>query len=68
MTTMTESAKVRRINELCSGAGPCHLPQPLGLLKRANRYVGVHPSIGGQALDEEITEFIPATQRQEQQL
>lgn len=27
------------------------------LLKRANRYVSVHPSIGGQQLGEKITEF-----------
>ncbi|WP_314408823.1 hypothetical protein [Pseudomonas kuykendallii] len=37
-------------------------PEPLlaalALLKRANRYVGVHASIGGQKLGAEITEFI----------
>jgi hypothetical protein len=27
------------------------------LLKRANRYVSVHPSIGGQQLGEQITNF-----------
>lgn len=32
--------------------------EALALLKRANRYVGVHASIGGQKLGAEITEFI----------
>lgn len=67
MCGMTESATVRRINEQCAGACQTALPEAIALLKRANRYVGVHPSIGGQKLGAEITEFIAAIARQEQQ-
>lgn len=48
-------------------SGLAKSPQQLGieqllrksadLLKRANRYVSVHPSIGGQQLGEQITNF-----------
>ncbi|MBG6972435.1 hypothetical protein I5G25_31200 [Pseudomonas aeruginosa] len=38
------------------------------LLKRANRYVGVHHSIGAMDLRTEIVEFIAASERQEQGL
>lgn len=65
MHGMTDSAQVRRINEQCAG---CQITQPLeralALLRRANRYVGVHPSIGGQKLGTEITEFIAELTRQ----
>lgn len=44
------------------------LAHAIALLKRANRYVGVHPSIGGQQLGTTITEFIAAYERKEQQL
>ena len=64
MSGMTDSAQVRRINEQCSGCqNTAPLEQAIALLKRANRYVGVHPSIGGQALGVEITEFIAAQNR-----
>jgi len=43
---------------------PDPLPAALALLKRANRYVGVHASIGGQKLGAEITEFIASAGRQ----
>ena len=38
------------------------LPAALALLKRANRYVGVHASIGGQKLGVETAEFIASHQ------
>ncbi|HBP1806229.1 hypothetical protein IPC1218_11160 [Pseudomonas aeruginosa] len=38
------------------------------LLKRANRYVGVHNSIGAMDLSTEIVEFIAAIERQEKGL
>lgn len=41
------------------------LAQAIALLKRANRYVGVHSSIGGQQLGATITEFIAAYERKE---
>lgn len=43
---------------------PDPLPAALALLKRANRYVSVHASIGGQKLGAEITEFIARAGRQ----
>lgn len=43
------------------------LAQAIALLKRANRYVGVHPSIGGQQLGTTITEFIAAYERHKEQ-
>lgn len=64
MNGMTESHAVGLINAQAKGFT---LAQAIELLKRANRYVGVHPSIGGQKLGEEITEFIAATQRKEPQ-
>ena len=60
---MTNSHAVNLINAQVKGLT---LAQALDLLKRANRYVGVHPSIGGQRLGEEIAEFIAASQRQEE--
>lgn len=65
MSEMTESATARRISEQCAGAVDTTLPAAIALLKRANRYVGVHPTIGGQKLGEEITEFIASYARQE---
>jgi hypothetical protein len=65
MNGMTDSHAVGLINAQAKGIT---LAAALDLLKRANRYVGVHPSIGGQKLGTEITEFIAATQRQEQRL
>ncbi|MER0990744.1 hypothetical protein AAA626_28635 [Pseudomonas aeruginosa] len=38
------------------------------LLKRANRYVGVHNSIGAMDLSTEIVEFIATIERQEKGL
>lgn len=63
---MTESAAARRIADQCSGA--CHqtMDDAIKLLKRANRYVGTHSSIGGQELGVEITEFIGAYERREE--
>ncbi|MCY1454722.1 hypothetical protein D9M71_718050 [compost metagenome] len=43
------------------------LAQAIALLKRANRYVGTHSSIGGQQLGVVITEFIAAYERQKEQ-
>ena len=39
------------------------LTAALELLKRANRYVGTHSSIGGQKLSAEIVEFIARMER-----
>lgn len=63
MNGMTDSHAVGLINAQAKGIT---LAEAIDLLKRANRYVGVHPSIGGQKLGTEITEFIAATARQEQ--
>jgi len=63
MTTMTESPTVQRINAQASGIT---LVQAITLLKRANRYVGTHSTIGGQALGVEITEFVANYQRTQQ--
>lgn len=63
MNGMTDSHAVGLINAQAKGIT---LAEAIDLLKRANRYVGVHPSIGGQKLGTEITEFIAATLRQEQ--
>ncbi|MBU1282753.1 MAG: hypothetical protein KJ989_13210 [Gammaproteobacteria bacterium] len=65
MTGMTESAQVRRINSLLKA--PDQLAESIALLKRANRYVGTHASIGGQALGIQITEFVAAYQREQGQ-
>ena len=43
------------------------LAQAIALLKRANRYVGTHSSIGGQQLGVTITEFIAAYERRKEQ-
>ena len=67
MSGMTESAAVQRINRQCTGNCPTAMHQAIDLLKRANRYVGVHPSIGGQKLGTEITEFVAELARQERQ-
>lgn len=64
MNGMTESHAVGLINAQARGIT---LTQAIALLKRANRYVGVHPSIGGQALGEQITEFVAAYERIEEQ-
>ena len=61
MTGLETSATQRRIQNLLSG--PERLAESVELLKRANRYVGVHSSIGGQALGVQITEFIAAYER-----
>lgn len=63
MTTMTESPTVQRINAQANGIT---LAQAIALLKRANRYVGTHSTIGGQALGVEITEFVASYQRAQQ--
>jgi hypothetical protein len=63
MNGMTDSHAVGLINAQAKGIT---LAASIDLLKRANRYVGVHPSIGGQKLGSEITEFIAATSRQGQ--
>lgn len=39
------------------------LRQSLELLQRANRYVGQHPTIGGQKLGAEISEFCSTTRQ-----
>lgn len=49
MSGITKSPKQLGIEQLLRDAAE--------LLKRANRYVSVHPSIGGQKLGEEITTF-----------
>jgi hypothetical protein len=59
--SMTPSASARRISAQLSEA---QLAEAIALLKRANRYVGTHSSIGGQALSIQITEFIAAYQRE----
>ncbi len=63
MPSMTESPIVQRINAQSSGIT---LAQAIALLKRANRYVGTHSTIGGQALGVEITEFVASYQRAQQ--
>lgn len=64
MHGMTDSAQVRRINAQLSET---RLAEAIALLKRANRYVGTHSSIGGQTLGIQITEFVAAYQRENQQ-
>lgn len=63
MPSMTESPTVQRINAQANGIT---LAQAIALLKRANRYVGTHSTIGGQALGVEITEFVASYQRAQQ--
>ncbi|MDP2244062.1 hypothetical protein [Pseudomonas sp.] len=60
---MTESPTVQRINAQANGIT---LAQAIALLNRANRYVGTHSTIGGQALGVEITEFVASHQRAQQ--
>jgi hypothetical protein len=64
MNGLAESATVRRINSQLSET---QLAEAIALLKRANRYVGTHASIGGQALGIQITEFVAAYQREQGQ-
>lgn len=64
MSGMTDSAQVRRISTQLSET---QLAEAVALLKRANRYVGTHASIGGQALGIQITKFVAAYQRENQQ-
>lgn len=64
MSGMTESHAVGLINAQAKGLT---LALAIELLKRANRYVGTHSTIGGQALGEQITEFVAAYERKEQQ-
>lgn len=66
MSGMTESPAVQRINQQCAGACPGGIAEAIALLKRANRYVGTHSTIGGQALGVEITEFVASYQRAQQ--
>lgn len=66
MTTMTESPIVQRINQQCAGTRPVSFAEAIALLKRANRYVGTHSTIGGQKLGVEITEFVASYQRAQQ--
>lgn len=49
MSGLEKSPKQQAIEKLLRDAAD--------LLKRANRYVSVHPSIGGQQLGEQITDF-----------
>lgn len=49
MGALAKSAEQQRIEQILRDAA--------ALLKRANRYVSVHPSIGGQQLGKQITEF-----------
>lgn len=63
MNGMTASHAVGLINAQAKGLT---LTKAIELLKRANRYVGVHPSIGGQSLSATITEFIAAYERQQE--
>lgn len=64
MNGMTQSATVQRINAQVSHM---RLEDSIALLKRANRYVGTHSSIGGQVLGVQITEFIAAYERDKHQ-
>lgn len=64
MNGMTASHAVGLINAQAKGLT---LTKAIELLKRANRYVGTHSTIGGQALGVQITEFIAAYERREQQ-
>ncbi|WP_337056334.1 hypothetical protein [Pseudomonas sp. USHLN015] len=62
MTGLSESAVQRRINaQACTHP----LAHSIALLKRANRYVGTHSSIGAMELSVLITEFIADYERQE---
>lgn len=63
MSGMTESPTVQRINQQCAGTCPASMAEAIALLKRANRYVGTHSTIGGQKLGVEITEFVASYQR-----
>ena len=49
MSGLEKSARQLAIEQLLINAA--------ALLKRANRYVSVHPSIGGQQLGQKITNF-----------
>lgn len=62
--SLDTSATQRRIEQQLTDHP---LAQAIALLKRANRYVGVHSSIGGQQLGTIITEFIAAYERKERQ-
>ena len=64
MNSFSQSAPARRINSQLSET---QLAEAIALLKRANRYVGTHASIGGQALGIQITEFVAAYQREQGQ-
>lgn len=63
MNSLSQSAPARRINSQLSET---QLAEAIALLRRANRYVGTHASIGGQALGIQITEFVAAYQRENQ--
>ncbi|MBV5723192.1 hypothetical protein KUT37_18530 [Pseudomonas aeruginosa] len=66
---LCESAEMRKIDALCKGkCGSGLLPTAMLLLKKANKYVGVHNSIGAMDLSTEIVEFIAAIERQEKVL
>lgn len=66
MPSMTESPIVQRINRQCADARAPGIAEAIALLKRANRYVGTHSTIGGQKLGVEITEFVASYQRAQQ--
>ncbi|MCO3711291.1 hypothetical protein AXX02_22635 [Pseudomonas aeruginosa] len=60
---------MRKIDALCKGkCGSGLFPTAMLLLKKANKYVGVHNSIGAMDLSTEIVEFIAAIERQEKGL
>lgn len=64
MNSIAQSAPARRISTQLSET---QLAEAMALLKRANRYVSTHASIGGQALGIQITEFVAAYQREHEQ-
>jgi hypothetical protein len=61
MNSIAQSAPARRINAQLSET---QLAEAIALLKKANRYVGSHASIGGQVLGIQITEFVTAYQNE----
>ncbi|MOA46009.1 hypothetical protein D3C78_1684690 [compost metagenome] len=65
MTTSMQPSAFQQKTEALLTDHP--LAQAIALLKRANRYVGIHPSIGGQQLGTTITEFIAAYERRKEQ-
>lgn len=64
MNSIAQSAPARRINAQLSET---QLAEAIALLKKANRYVGSHASIGGQVLGIQITEFVAAYQNEHDQ-